>query len=120
MENIGIIMPQIELLDKEGIKIEIDDFGTGYSSLSYLRKLPVSALKIDRSFVMEIEEEEDEQIIKAIISMAKALNKKTIAEGVENRKTLEKLLALGVDYIQGYYYAKPMPKEELREFVKRF
>ena len=121
MENIDVIMPQIELLQNEGIKIEIDDFGTGYSSLSYLRKLPVSALKIDRSFVKDIlKDEGDRYIVDAIISMAKALHKKTIAEGVEDEDILNYLKKVGVDYIQGYYFAKPMPKDDLREYVKNF
>ena len=121
MENIETILPQIRLLQKEGIRIEIDDFGTGYSSLAYLKKLPVSALKIDRSFVNDIlEDEESRHIVDAIVSMAKALNKKTIAEGVEDKKTLEYLKEVGVDYIQGFYFAKPMPKEELRKFIKNF
>ncbi|WP_457560423.1 putative bifunctional diguanylate cyclase/phosphodiesterase [Caminibacter sp.] len=118
MENIDVILPQIDLLEKEGIRIEIDDFGTGYSSLSYLKKLPVSALKVDRSFVKDlVNDEEDKLIVSAIISMAKAMHKQTIAEGVETKEVLELLKALGVDYVQGYYFAKPMPKEELRKFL---
>ena len=121
MENIDVILPQIELLKNEGIKIEIDDFGTGYSSLSYLRKLPVSALKIDRSFIKDVlDDEEDKNIVNAIISMAKALHKKTIAEGVEDKETVAYLKEAGVDYIQGFYFAKPMPKEALREYVENF
>ena len=121
MENIDIIMPQINLLQQEGINIEIDDFGTGYSSLAYLKKLPVSALKIDREFVKDIMiDEEDKSIVNAIISMAKALNKKTIAEGVEEKEIVECLKKAGVDYIQGFYFAKPMPKEALKKFIKDF
>jgi len=121
MENIDVIMPQIETLQQAGIRIEIDDFGTGYSSLSYLKKLPVSALKIDREFVKDInEDEEDRSIVNAIISMAKALKKKTIAEGVEDKNTLEYLKNHGIDYIQGFYFAKPMPVEELRTYIDTF
>ena len=121
MENVDIIMPQIELLQKEGISIEIDDFGTGYSSLSYLRRLPVSALKIDRSFVLDVlKDEGDRYIVDAIISMAKALHKKTIAEGVETKEIADYLKKAGVDYIQGYYFAKPMPKEALKGFIENF
>jgi len=121
MENIDIIMPQINLLQQEGINIEIDDFGTGYSSLSYLKKLPVSALKIDREFVKDItNDDEDRSIVNAIISMAKALHKKTIAEGVEDKETMEYLKNNGIDYIQGFYFAKPMPKEALGKFIQTF
>ncbi len=121
MENINAIMPQIKLLKDEGIRVEIDDFGTGYSSLAYLKKLPISALKIDREFIKDIvNNEEDRLIVDAIISMAKALNKYTIAEGVEDKETLKYLKNAGVDFIQGYYFAKPMPKEALREYIKNF
>ena len=121
MENIDVIMPQLKLLEKEGIRIEIDDFGTGYSSLSYLKKLPVSALKIDRSFVKDVlVDEEDKQIVKAIVSMAKAMHKKTIAEGAESKEIVDELKEMGVNYIQGFYFAKPMPKEELRQFLASF
>ena len=121
MENIDIILPQLEFLSYQGIKMEIDDFGTGYSSLAYLKKLPVSALKIDRSFIKDVLlDEEDRHIVDAIISMAKALHKKTIAEGVEEKEIVDYLKNAGVDYIQGFYFAKPMPKEELKKFIENF
>ncbi|BCD59387.1 MULTISPECIES: bifunctional diguanylate cyclase/phosphodiesterase [unclassified Nitratiruptor] len=121
MENVDRLKSQLEDLDRNGIQIEIDDFGTGYSSLSYLKHLPITNLKIDMEFIRSIpSDEEDRAIAEAIISMAKALKKGTIAEGVEQKEQLDILTDLGVDYIQGYYFAKPMPKEELKQFLDRF
>jgi EAL domain-containing protein (putative c-di-GMP-specific phosphodiesterase class I) len=96
-----------------GVGIAIDDFGTGYSSLSYLRRLPVDALKIDRSFVSSmLESTESLEIVRAILSLAGTLRIATVAEGVETREQLEKLRELGCDFGQGYLFARPMPREE--------
>ncbi len=102
-----------------GIKIAIDDFGTGYSSLSYLKRFPINRLKIDKSFIDSIAEEQqsDYAIVQATIQMAKALNFHTIAEGVEHKEQIEKLIELDCDEVQGYYYSKPLPQKELKHFL---
>jgi diguanylate cyclase (GGDEF)-like protein len=103
-----------------GIEVEIDDFGTGYSSLSYLKQLPISALKIDRSFVADLlSDASDEVIVSSTIKMAHSLGLKTVAEGVEDEVTLVRLMRLGCDIIQGYYYAKPMPVNEVMGWLDR-
>ncbi len=102
-----------------GISLSIDDFGTGYSSLSYLKRCPVNTVKIDKSFVINIPNTEDEALCKAIIAMAEALGLKVIAEGVE---TLEQELFLtknGCEFSQGYYLSKPLPKSEFIKFLKQ-
>lgn len=105
---------QLQLFKEMGIKLAIDDFGTGYSSLAYLKQLPISRLKIDKSFIDDIESDKDDQeIIKTIIAMAQNLNLNVIAEGVEDRIQKEFLLSAGCHEIQGYYYHKPMPYSEL-------
>ncbi len=99
-----------------GISLAIDDFGTGYSSLSYLKQLPINKLKIDRSFVKDIDHAtEDAALVQAIIAMGKSLNLKLIAEGVENGSHEIFLSAHGCDYAQGYYYSKPVPAEEIEK-----
>ena len=92
-----------------GVKLTIDDFGTGYSSLSYLRQMPLDCLKIDKSFISDIGcSTQNETIIKAITALSHNLNLKVVAEGVENDTQLEFLKQLKCDYIQGFYYGKPM------------
>lgn len=103
-----------------GFMISLDDFGTGYSSLSYLKKLPLDILKIDQSFVEGVtQNSDDRQITKAIISMAKTLNLKVLAEGVETKEQLEFLRNEGCDYYQGYYFSKPVSAMEFIELLKK-
>lgn len=112
----------IRTLDKlkcNGISIAIDDFGTGYSSLSYIRELPVDVIKIDISFVRKMmQNNKDLAIVKTIINLAKELDIKTVAEGVEDEAQIAILKALGCDFMQGFYYHKPMPKEEFLKALK--
>jgi len=101
-------------LNKLGIKLSMDDFGTGYSSLSYLRRYDFDVLKIDRSFIQGIPQNKaDCELINAIIAMAQSLSLKTVAEGVETKEQVELLSTLGCDYLQGYYFSKPVPAKEL-------
>jgi diguanylate cyclase (GGDEF)-like protein/PAS domain S-box-containing protein len=94
-----------------GVRIVIDDFGTGYSSLAYLRRLPVNGVKIDRSFVAGLDSPEDTAIVAAVVGMARALGLTTIAEGVETRAQLDEVIRLGCDAAQGFYFAKPAPRQ---------
>jgi len=92
-----------------GIKISIDDFGTGYSSLAYLKKLPASELKIDKSFVQDmLNNENDEVIVRSTIDLAHNMDLKVVAEGAEEKETVAHLRTLGCDIIQGYYFSKPL------------
>jgi diguanylate cyclase (GGDEF)-like protein len=103
-----------------GISISIDDFGTGYSSLSYLKKLPVSKLKIDRSFIIDVPKDEDDiAIIRTIIALANSLGLEIIAEGVESERQVDFLVQEGCNYIQGYYYSKALRKEDCEIFMKK-
>jgi diguanylate cyclase (GGDEF)-like protein len=103
-----------------GIEISVDDFGTGYSSLSYLHKLSVDRLKIDRSFIIRIDEgqPEDRAIINAIIAMAKSLRMIVTAEGVENQIQYDFLRDVGCNEVQGYYGSRPLPADQYLEFLK--
>jgi diguanylate cyclase (GGDEF)-like protein len=102
-----------------GIHIAIDDFGTGYSSLAYLQKLPVSKLKIDRSFIIDTPQDQGAiTLVKLIINLASSLNLNIIAEGIEEEDQKEFLLSVGCNNIQGYFYSKPLPSSEMTSFIK--
>ena len=98
-----------------GILLAMDDFGTGYSSLSYIQLLPLTLLKLDRSFIIEIETDTvAQEIVSAVIKIAKSMNIETIAEGVEYQGQSDLLARMGCDYIQGYLYGKPMTAADFR------
>ncbi len=110
----------IEDLKQRGIQLHIDDFGTGYSSLGYLQRFPVDALKIDRSFVKEIaQNNESNELVKTIILMAKNLGIKVVAEGVETNAQLNNLKALGCGHVQGYLFSKPISSAEVETFLEQ-
>jgi diguanylate cyclase (GGDEF)-like protein len=114
MENPEHTISVLNRLKKLGVQLSIDDFGTGYSSLSQLHKLPFDTLKIDRSFVSRVGKKgEDSEILQTIISLAKSLRKKVIAEGIETEEQLAILRNLGCEYGQGYLFAKPQTKENI-------
>lgn len=103
-----------------GLNLAIDDFGTGYSSLAYLRRLPAQIIKIDQSFVRDLDSDpEDLAIVRAIVALAKALGRRTIAEGIENARQWRLLQELGVDYGQGFWLSRPLPESELRSLLRR-
>jgi EAL domain-containing protein (putative c-di-GMP-specific phosphodiesterase class I) len=102
-----------------GVRTSIDDFGTGYSSLSYLRELPVHALKIDRSFITNLMDQPDsEAIVRSVVELARNLRLETVAEGVEDQRLCDRLLALGCDYAQGFALARPMPADDVRRWLR--
>lgn len=112
MENVERTIDMLKRLKLLGVQLSIDDFGTGYSSLSYLHRLPFDTLKIDRSFVYSVGENgENSEILQTIISLAKNLKKKVIAEGIETEFQLNLLQNLGCDFGQGYLLARPMTRE---------
>lgn len=116
MYRIGIIINKLKRL---GFSFSMDDFGTGYSSLSSLREMPIEELKIDRSFVSYLSEcKFDELMITTILSMAKIYDLKTVAEGVETEEQFQFLLEKGCDIFQGYYFSKPLSKDDFELFYK--
>lgn len=123
-ESLMIDEPQIakvklQALRNHGYQLAMDDFGTGYSSLSYLKHFPFNYLKIDKSFTMELKKNnQDYKLIKTIINMAENFGLKTIAEGVETAEQFKILRELGCDYVQGYYFSRPLPVEELIVYLK--
>jgi diguanylate cyclase (GGDEF)-like protein/PAS domain S-box-containing protein len=114
MESLDSSIAILKQLMNMGIRIALDDFGTGYSSLSYLRKIPINTLKIDKSFIDNItSNQKEESIINNIIQMAHSLELKVVAEGVEIKEQLSILKEMECDYIQGYYFSKPLPAGEI-------
>jgi diguanylate cyclase len=106
-------------LSEMGVRLAIDDFGTGYSSLSYLRRLPVQEIKIDKSFVMNMtEDENDAVIVRSTIDLARNLGLEVVAEGVENARTWSDLESYGCDVAQGFFLSRPVPANELTAWLK--
>jgi EAL domain-containing protein (putative c-di-GMP-specific phosphodiesterase class I) len=108
----------LERLTALGITLSVDDFGTGFSSLAYLKRLPVSAIKIDRAFVTEMDSDEsDHAIVRSTIDLARNLGMEVIAEGVESEEALDELRALGCHLAQGFLISPPLPAAELRAWI---
>ena len=121
MKNPENAIEVLSSISDMGVELAIDDFGTGYSSLSYLKRLPVSKLKIDQSFTRGLPDDKDDAaIVKTIISLAKNLSLKLIAEGVETEEQKEFMLENGCSEIQGYLYSKPMSSEETKKFIASY
>ena len=116
VKNTELTLKTMKQLNGLGIKLEIDDFGTGYSSLGYLKNLPISTLKIDKSFVQEMTEDEA-AITNTIITLAQNLNLEVIAEGVETKEQAEFLSAQDCYLMQGYFFSKPITADNI---VKKY
>ncbi|MEQ1658166.1 MAG: EAL domain-containing protein [Hylemonella sp.] len=119
LQNVESVLTSVRQLKQMGVKLAIDDFGTGYSSLSYLKRLDIDKLKIDQSFVRDLATDpDDEAIVRAIIQMARSLNLKTIAEGVETEDMRSRLQTFGCDAAQGYLYSRPVPAEDIERLLR--
>ncbi|MGV8919641.1 MAG: putative bifunctional diguanylate cyclase/phosphodiesterase [Pseudomonas sp.] len=120
MEDISTAAQHLLSLRRSGALIAIDDFGTGYSSLSYLKSLPLDKIKIDKSFVQDlIDDDDDATIVRAIIQLGKSLGMQVIAEGVETAEQEAYIISEGCHEGQGYYYSKPLPARELLAYLKQ-
>jgi len=119
IEDTSKVRNILNLLKNYGFSISIDDFGTGYSSLAYLKDLPISKLKIDKNFVIDLEEKANQEIINAIIGLSKNLKFKVIAEGIETIEHKEYLISQNCEEGQGYYFSKPVKYEMLEELIHK-
>jgi diguanylate cyclase len=117
MKDLPATLRMMEQLRVLGFRFSIDDFGTGYSSLAHLKRLPVDEVKIDRSFVQELETEHDDVIVRSTINLGHALNLKVVAEGVETAASVQMLTNLGCDSIQGYFISKPLPTRQFTAWM---
>lgn len=121
MSDPDLAVQQLKDLRKLGVGLSIDDFGTGYSSLAYLKRLPINTLKLDKSFVRDIEtDQNDAEICMASITLAHNLGLSVVAEGVENEAQREFLASHQCDYLQGYLFSRPLPAEEMTSYLKEY
>ncbi len=119
MHDTDATVRKLQALKALGVRLAVDDFGTGYSSLSYLQRFPIDILKIDRAFVAAIDSDDDKSsLVRAIVSLAKAMQLQAVAEGIETRTQAEILTGLGCDLAQGYYLARPMDPEALEDILR--
>ncbi|OLO39253.1 hypothetical protein BTR23_09405 [Alkalihalophilus pseudofirmus] len=118
-QNPAIVEPVLTEIKKRQIQVSVDDFGTGYSSLSYLKLFPIDVLKIDRAFIKDLlENNNDQKLTKSMIEIGHGLSLKVIAEGVETSRHIELLKTMNCDEVQGYYLAKPLTADEFVEFMR--
>jgi EAL domain-containing protein (putative c-di-GMP-specific phosphodiesterase class I) len=118
MSDSGRSLGVLAGLSEVGVMLSIDDFGTGYSSLSYLKRLPIGEIKIDRSFVMNMQQDaNDAMIVRATVDLGRNLGLRVVAEGVEDRETFEQLEELHCDIAQGYYLSKAIPSQEILRWM---
>ena len=110
-------LTRLKQLRELGVQIVMDDFGTGYSSLNYLRRFPLDVIKVDRSFIAGLGDGQGSSIAGAIVSLARALGLRTVAEGIEDDEQHRAVVALGCDLGQGYLFARPMPADELTQLL---
>ena len=106
-----------ELDRQRSREIALDDFGTGFSSLEYLRNVEFDLLKIDKTFIDKLDSTRDYGLVASIISMGRILGMRVVAEGVEDASQVQRLRQIGCDYIQGFYYSRPLPAEDFYQFV---
>jgi predicted signal transduction protein with EAL and GGDEF domain len=119
IENVEVATNLFLALRERNIELCLDDFGTGYSSLSYLHRFPVSAIKIDRSFIMQMKpKDESSEIVRAIVLLAHILGMNVIAEGIETKAQLEQLKQLNCEKGQGFYFSKPLSREDAEDLLK--
>jgi len=120
MKDLQNVIPALHRLNEIGVEISIDDFGTGYSSLAYLTTLPISELKIDRSFVRELGiTPQSSAVVTAIIALARSLGLRVIAEGVENLRQMEVLHLLGCRVMQGFLFSRPIPPDDIEKWLQQ-
>jgi EAL domain-containing protein (putative c-di-GMP-specific phosphodiesterase class I) len=117
MEDIEGSIGKLKAVQAMGLNVAVDDFGTGYSSLSYLARLPINSLKVDRSILQMTKSPEQMAIVSTVISLARALNLKVVAEGVETEEQASLLRLLRCDEVQGYLFGRPVPPEEVQKVL---
>jgi EAL domain-containing protein (putative c-di-GMP-specific phosphodiesterase class I) len=119
MDSGDYAMGVLEQLSAAGIELSLDDFGTGYSSLSYIHRFPVTALKIDRSFINRLDGDQNGEIVRAVVALARNLGLEVVAEGIETVGQLDQLKALGCEQGQGFYFSEPVDERSATELIEK-
>ncbi len=119
IKNLDVAIEKIQTLKSLGIRFSIDDFGTGYSSMTYLQKLPVDSIKIDKSFIMDLDKKSNQEIVKMVINFTKIFGLHVIAEGVDNIQALKFLKENGCDEYQGFYFSKALHVEDIMKLLNK-
>jgi EAL domain-containing protein (putative c-di-GMP-specific phosphodiesterase class I) len=119
MKDAETNIAKLRQLKDVGLELAVDDFGTGYSSLSYLKRFPIDTLKIDQSFVADLDSPDGAAIIDAIIALSKTLKLRVIAEGIENEHQLAYLTSKGCDLLQGFYFSQPIYPEDVPPMLRQ-
>ena len=114
-----MVIKNVNALHKNGFVVELDDFGTGYSSLSMFGHMDIDVVKLDMSFIRQKQNENNDKMMQYIIDMCKNMNLRVLSEGVETEEQRQRLMSMGCDYVQGYYYSKPLPEKEFVEYLKK-
>ena len=113
------VLQVVSQLNEMGVCMSVDDFGTGYSSLEHLKRLPIQEIKIDKSFVMNMDtSHSDAAIVRSTIELSHNLGRRVVAEGVEHEEILQRLDALGCDVIQGFYLSRPVPASDITAMLR--
>ena len=119
MKDFDVAISNLEVIKATGVRLSLDDFGTGYSSLSYVQKLPVDILKVDRAFVQDIcTNKASLHILRSVEHLCSGLNKTCIVEGVETQEQVEAIMACGLNFMQGYFFSRPLAAEDVIAFVE--
>lgn len=119
MDNPEAVIKNVNSLHKEGFTVELDDFGTGYSSLSMFCHMNIDVVKLDMSFIRQEQNEQNDKMMQYIIKMCKKLGLDVLSEGVETEEQRQRLMGMGCDFVQGYYYSKPLPEKDFVEYLKK-
>ena len=119
IDNPEMVIKNVNALHKEGFVVELDDFGTGYSSLSMFGHMDIDVVKLDMSFIRQKQNENNDKMMQYIIDMCKNMNLRVLSEGVETEEQRQRLMSMGCDYVQGYYYSKPLPEKEFVDYLKK-
>jgi EAL domain-containing protein (putative c-di-GMP-specific phosphodiesterase class I) len=120
LDDLTTVAAELEAVRDLGVRVAVDDFGTGYTSLAHLHRLPIDSIKIDRSFICDIESLNEASLVRMITDLAHQLGLQTVSEGVETAQQLEILRSIGSDHVQGFLIAHPMPADQISQWVASF